>query len=102
MAAADRNVICVDEIVVEEYPDRGGSTAHVDHGHAERELVFDQAGEPRGVGADDQSVELEMRAPNCRRVTADARGVGGHHVHIDAEPVAEHPTRVANATAVVD
>ena len=43
-----------------------------------------------------------MRTPNCRHVTADTGGVGGHHVHIDAEPVAKHPARVANAAAVID
>src|SRR5438445_8385790 len=102
MATANRYVIGVDQIAVEEYTDRCGSAAHVDHGHAEPDLVLDQAGQPSGIRANDQSIEFEMRTPNCRHVTADAGGVGGHHVHIDAKPVAKHPARVADAAAVID
>jgi hypothetical protein len=35
-------------------------------------------------------------------VIADAGGVGGHHVHVDAEPLARHAAGVANAAAVID
>ena len=88
VTAADRYVIGIDEISVEEHPDRGCSPAHVDNGHAERDFVLDKTREPGGIRADDQGVDFEMRVPNCRSVISDAGRTGGHHVHVDAEPLA--------------
>ena len=71
MPAADRHVIGEDQIAVEEHPDRRGAAAHVDHGHPEADLVLDETGEPRGVGADDERIDFEMRAPDGRAVSCE-------------------------------
>ena len=66
------------------------------------DLVLDEAGEAGGIGADDQRLDFEMRAPDRRGVVAHAGGRGGHDVHVDAEPLADHAARIADAAAVVD
>ena len=57
---------------------------------------------PGGIGADDERLDFEMRAADRGAVVAHARGGGGHDVHVDAEPLADHAARVADAAAVVD
>ena len=100
--AADRDVIGKNQIPVEEHADRRRSAAHVDNGDAETDLVLHEAGEPRGVGADNESLDLEMRAPNGGGVVAHAGCARRHHMHVDAEPLAEHAARITDAAAVVD
>ena len=65
--AADRDRVGEDQIAVEKHADRRRAAAHVDDGDAEIHLVLDEAGEPRGVGADDQRLDFEMRASERRR-----------------------------------
>ena len=91
-----------DQIAVEKHRDRRRSAAHVDHRHAEADLVLDEAGEAGGIGTDGQRLDLEMRAPDRRGMIAHPGGRRGHHVHVDAEPLAIHAARVADAAAVVD
>ena len=63
-----------DQIAVEEDADRGRAAAHVDDGDAELDLVLDQAGEPGGIGADDERLDLEMAAADRGAVVAHAGG----------------------------
>ena len=102
VTAADRHRIGKNQIAVKKHPDRRRPAAHVDHRHAEVDLVLDQAREAGGVGADDQRLDVEVRAPDRRAVIAHPGGCSGHHVHVDAEPLAIHAARVANAAALVD
>src|SRR5208283_1541306 len=75
---------------------------HVNYGHAESDLVLHETREPGGVGADDEGVDLEMRAPDRRAVIAYAGRARSHHMHVDAEPFAKHSARVADAPAIVN
>src|SRR3984893_10950736 len=100
--AADRDIIGKNHIAVEKHADRRRSAAHVDNGDAETDLVLHEAGEPRGVGTDDERLDLEMRAYNRGGVVAHACCPRRHHVHIDPEPLAEHAPRITDAAAVVD
>src|SRR5215468_2137761 len=54
------DVIGEDQITVEKHADRRGSATHVDNGDAETNLVFYEAREPRRIGADNESLDLEM------------------------------------------
>src|SRR6185312_3151725 len=76
--------------------------AHVDHRDAEVHLVLDEAGEPGGVGAHHQRIDVEMGAADDGAVVAHAAGRGGDEMHVDAEPLADHAARVADAAAAVD
>ncbi len=73
MDAADRHRIGEDQIAAEKHPDRRRAAAHVDDRDAEIHLVFDEAGEARGIGADDQRLDFEMRASDRGGVVAHAR-----------------------------
>ena len=67
------------------------------------DLVLDEAGEPRGVGADDQRLDFEMRSARRAAVWLRTLAVArGHDMHVDAEPLADHAARIADAAAVVD
>ena len=102
VSPADRHIIGKDQIAVEKHPDRRGPAAHVDDGHPETDLVLDKTREPRSIGADDESIDLEMRAPDSRAVIAYAGRARGHNMHVDPEPLPEHAARVADAAAVID
>src|ERR1700751_4685144 len=101
MHAADRHVIGKNQIPVEEHADRRRSAAHVDNRYAETDLVLYETGESRRIGADNESLHLEMRASNGGGVVAHAGRACRHHMHIDPEPLAEHAARIADAAAVI-
>src|SRR5579885_2799803 len=102
VAAAHRHAVGEDHVAVEEHADRRRAAAHVDDGDAELHLVLDEAGEAGGIGADHQRVDVEMGAADDGAVVAHRRGGGGDQVHVDAEPLADHAARVADAAALVD
>ena len=102
MAAADRDRVGENQVAVEKHADRRRAAAHVDDGDAEIHLVLDKTGETGGVGADDQRLDLEMRAADRGGVVAHGGDRGGDDMHVDAEPLADHAARVADAAAVVD
>ena len=102
MPPADRNRVGEDQSAVEEHADRRGPTAHIDDGHAEIDFVVDEARQAGGIGTDDEGVDGEMGAADRRAVIAHAGGARSDHVHVDAQPLAEHAAWVANAAAVVD
>src|SRR5271166_4854178 len=102
VAAADGHIVGMDQIAVEKHPDRRRSAAHVNDGHTECDFVLDEAGEPRRIRAYDEGIDVEMRAPDRRAVIAHTGHARGHHVHVDAESVAKHPARVADAATIVD
>src|SRR5215471_8403341 len=102
VSAAYRHIVGENQVPIEKYPDRRRPTPHVDHGHAEPDLILYKAGKSRRVWADDQSLDLQMRPPDRRGVVANAGAARRHHVHIDPEPLAEHAARITNAAAVID
>src|SRR5229473_6293477 len=102
MEAADPHRIGEDQTAAEKHADRRRAAAHVDNRDAEIHLIIDEAGEAGGVGAHDQRLDFEMRAPDRRGVVAHARRGGGDDMHVDAEPLADHAARVEDAAAVVD
>src|SRR6516165_11924522 len=89
VGAADGHIVAMDQIAVEKHPDRRRPTTHVNDGHTECDLVLDQTGEARRIRADDEGIDVEMRAPDRRAVIAHAGRARGHHVHIDTEPLAK-------------
>src|SRR3984893_10025038 len=99
---ADRHIVGKNQVPIKEHADRRRSPTHVDDGYAETDLVFDKAREAGGIRADDECVDVEMRAPDARAVVTDAGGARGHHMHVDPEPLAEHAARVADPAAIVD
>src|SRR6516162_3263519 len=102
VAATDGHIVAMDQITVEKHPDRRRSAAHVNDCHTECNLVLNQTGEARRVRADNEGIDVEMRASDRRAVTAHAGRARGHHVHVDTEPLPEHPARVADAPTIVD
>src|SRR6516225_2704011 len=102
VAATDRHIVAMDQIAVEKHPDRRRSATHINNCHTECNLVLDQTGEARRIRADDEGVDVEMRAPDRRAVIAHAGCARGHYVHVDTEPLPEHAARIADASTIVD
>src|SRR5580700_1302382 len=102
MAPADRHGVRKDQVSVEKHPNRCRPPAHIDYRDTEIHLVIDETGKPGGIRADDQRLDLEMRAPDHRGMVAHARLRRSHDMHVDAEPLANHAAGVANSPAVVD
>src|SRR5215468_2370614 len=102
VCAAHRQAVGVDDVAVEEDGDGGGAAAHVDDGDAEVHLVLYEGGEAGGVGRDDQRLDVEMAALDAGLQVAQRPGGGGDEVHVDAEPLAIHAARIADAAAAVD
>ena len=90
------------ELAVGEDRDGRRAAAHVDAGGAEFGLVVDQRGKPAGVGRCNHALDRQMRAVDAELEIAERRRVGGHHVHVDAERLAEHAARIVHAALAVE
>ena len=100
--AADRDRVGMHELAFGEDRDRGRAAAHVDAGRAELHLVVDQRRKPAGIGRRDHALDRQMAAVDAELEIAQRRGVGGHHMHVDAERVADHAARIADAALAVE
>ena len=88
--AADGDGVGMDQMPVGEDADAGGAAAHVDDGAAHVGFVVDEGGEARRVRRGDHRLDAEMAALDREHEVARGRGLGGDHMQIDAEPLADH------------
>ena len=102
MLAADGDGVDMDAIAAVEDGDRGGAAAEIDQRAAELGLVVDEHRQAAGIGRGDQRLDREMAAVDAELEIAERRRVGGDHVHVDAEPLAEHAARVGDAAVGVE
>ncbi len=74
-----------------------GAGAEIDAGGAEIGLVVGEAGEPGDIGRGHHGLDRDMAALDREHQIAHGGDVGGDHVHVDAEAMAEHAARLADA-----
>jgi len=103
MEAADRHRIGEDQVAAEKHPDRRRPAAHVDDRDPQIHLVLDEARQTRGIGADDQRLDFEMRAPDRGGEVAHARRGGGlfrFRLPANVESVQQPPANARTPVAV--
>ena len=99
---ADRDGIAVHEAPFGEDRDRRRPATHVDRGAPHFDLVIDERRQTARIGRDHHRLDRQMRSVDAKLDVPERRLLGRHHVHVDAQLVAEHAERIANSAFAVE
>src|SRR5262249_2534398 len=102
VVAAEGEAIDVNESPGLECSNRGGASAHVDHGRAQIGLIVGKNRKPRDIRRSGHRLYIEMTSLDGKHQITGGGDIVGRHMHVDPEACAEHSARVADAIYAID